>query len=1104
MTWQPFFRSTVFLCLLFPAMTPVHAQLAGPSNGGFENGLTGWVHQFGTESVTTDAHGGTKACRLTGDAAQGYGQLNSPGFTVEPGATYTLSSYVKLESGTGRYMVALAWLGGETQYSNAWAGSDTPADWTGHGGTFTAPAGKNTCVIILGVDYGTVALFDDISLTKVGGSPDTSEGKHWQVWAAPAYTLDQNLLLNRATEWAEARGLLRGLVLPGFEDFIGASPPWTIAVDTLAPVLAKDGVRVIARAAGLTPGSTGGDYAFGSLAMVGPGEPAAAVVLTDPIANVLQGARTAAPGGMTLAASVADLAGCVAAIRAQDLASEIILEVNLPHWTFDGHPSHFGDSSWSAGSGYDLKDILDAVLAEVSVAGIHAVNPYDYYSDTTKEDPEKVLALEGYVRSKGLPFGLVYGSGARSTLTNQQFHDQTIAMLQAYQQAGGFPDVFVLQSNTDEPSAYLPEKTRNTYMDTVRDFATEVRRLYPKAFPGEANDMLLLDNGTIKIGMDLKSGGAITYLSLSGVDDNIINIHDRGREIQQSYYAGDTLDRRSEGQSGSWSPWPWNPIQVGDYAGNSAEIIEAWIDGDVAFTRCIPMLWDMNNEPGQCYMDQWTKIEGNVAHIRNRLTVWRDPDDRWNLVAPRDQELPAIYTIADVPYLYTYVGDNPWNNGPLTEIDNDPNDGFIWDAFTATEHWAANVKDRSGNGWGLGVYNRESTRFLGGLAGTVGGGPYDASTAYISPLGRAALGRTSVYEYEYDLIVGTLSEIRQYVYAHPPENPNGWEWWQFNTDGNMEGWIANQHTANVEVSGGALKFDVTGIDPIFNSPAVAIIASETPYIHVRMKNGTPQRSMQFFWTNSRGGPGTPGNDITLPISANDETFQDYVIDMTRASGWTGVISALRFDPVGGGDSGHIEVDYIAAWPTADTPVEDTTPPVITLTGDAAITMDCDQVFHEPGYTATDDTDGDITALVVVGGDALDGTTPEPGEYTITYDVSDRAGNAASRVTRRVTVTGNCPSARCGHAADTNGNCVLELGELLRCIQFYNARAYHCAATADGYAPGPGDHGCTPHTADYAPQDWTLGLDEVMRLVQFYNSESIAACEGSEDGYCPGA
>ncbi len=40
--------------------------------------------------------------------------------------------------------------------------------------------------------------------------------------------------------------------------------------------------------------------------------------------------------------------------------------------------------------------------------------------------------------------------------------------------------------------------------------------------------------------------------------------------------------------------------------------------------------------------------------------------------------------------------------------------------------------------------------------------------------------------------------------------------------------------------------------------------------------------------------------------------------------------------------------------------------------------------------------------------------------------------------------------------------------------------------------------------DFHPQDWALGLDEVMRLVQFYNFEGIAACEGSEDGYCSGA
>src|SRR5258706_9722072 len=47
-----------------------------------------------------------------------------------------------------------------------------------------------------------------------------------------------------------------------------------------------------------------------------------------------------------------------------------------------------------------------------------------------------------------------------------------------------------------------------------------------------------LDNGTIRLGVDLERGGTITYLAASGGGANLINSHDFGRMVQQSYYAG--------------------------------------------------------------------------------------------------------------------------------------------------------------------------------------------------------------------------------------------------------------------------------------------------------------------------------------------------------------------------------------------------------------------------------------------------------------------------------------------------------------------------------------------------------------------------------------
>ncbi len=89
-----------------------------------------------------------------------------------------------------------------------------------------------------------------------------------------------------------------------------------------------------------------------------------------------------------------------------------------------------------------------------------------------------------------------------------------------------------------------------------------------------------------------------------------------------------------------------------------------------------------------------------------------------------------------------------------------------------------------------------------------------------------------------------------------------------------------------------------------------------------------------------------------------------------------------------------------------------------------------------------------------------------------------------------------------HSADLNGDGRIHVSELLRVIQFYNSDGFHCQAdTEDEYAPGPGGTFCVRHDSDYAPQDWRITLSELMRLILFYNSSGYHACAGSEDGFC---
>lgn len=277
----------------------------------------------------------------------------------------------------------------------------------------------------------------------------------------------------------------------------------------------------------------------------------------------------------------------------------------------------------------------------------------------------------------------------------------------------------------------------------------------------ESSGLESIDNGSIKLKVDLTRGGAICYLSLSENDRNLVNIFDEGRYIQQSYYSGKPLDRISEGQSPDWSPWPWNPIQVGDVYRNRAEILDHWKNGDTLYVKAIPMQWDMNNKPAEAIMEQWIILHENVLKVHNRLTCSRT-DTIYRKNIENDQELPAVYPISALENLYSYLCDLPFTNDTLSRMPVVNLSSGFWGIYNnVNEHWMAFVDNDM---HGIGVYNSQCTYSLAGMSGNPGHEALDASTSYIAPIKKEILNNNSVYDYTYYIIVGTLENIRAKVY----------------------------------------------------------------------------------------------------------------------------------------------------------------------------------------------------------------------------------------------------------------------------------------------------------------------------------------------------
>jgi hypothetical protein len=261
-----------------------------------------------------------------------------------------------------------------------------------------------------------------------------------------------------------------------------------------------------------------------------------------------------------------------------------------------------------------------------------------------------------------------------------------------------------------------------------------------------------VDNGILNVKLDLTRGGAINYISASGKTRNIVNIHDEGRYIQQSYYAGNRLDRT-----------------VGDVYRNRAEILECSTLENTLYTKCIPMQWDMNNRPAEATMEQWVTLVGNVIKVRNKLTCYRT-DDIYGENIPRAQELPAVYPISALKNLYSYFGTSPFTGDPLDNPEVEHLEDGFWGRYQdemVTEHWMAFVDDEN---WGIGVYTPIASNFLAGMAGAPGFESTDGPTSYIAPIKTVALKKKDIFEYDYYLIIGDLNEIRSKIYELNQQN----------------------------------------------------------------------------------------------------------------------------------------------------------------------------------------------------------------------------------------------------------------------------------------------------------------------------------------------
>ena len=157
---------------------------------------------------------------------------------------------------------------------------------------------------------------------------------------------------------------------------------------------------------------------------------------------------------------------------------------------------------------------------------------------------------------------------------------------------------------------------------------------------------------------------------------------------------------------------------------------------------------------------------------------------------------------------------------------------------------------------------------------------------------------------------------------------------------------------------------------------------------------------------------------TSNITNMDRMFENASSFNQNISGWC--VSNINSEPTNFLFNSALTEDNKPVWGTCPNGSVDTTPPVISLLGSSTINLTVGNTFTDPGVTATDDVDGDLTSSITVSGSV---DTFNTGTYTLTYLVADSSGNQTG-VSRTVIISAAATTYSISVTASSNADYTL--------------------------------------------------------------------------------
>ena len=496
-------------------------------------------------------------------------------------------------------------------------------------------------------------------------------------------------------------------------------------------------------------------------------------------------------------------------------------------------------------------------------------------------------------------------------------------------------DQFFLEAGTDMTfgglvSSYLQNgraaELKSLTVSTVKGVSTTftLGEISASLMPVYNSQLYYIENSRFKVGVQLSWGGGLNYIEdkntpVSGLT-NLVNRHDTGRLIQQSYY-GTRGNKDYTPGSFNGSNWSYNPVQGGDQYGNVSRLIDVRVTDNSVYIKAQPQDWSLNGQITPSYMENTYTLTGEYVRVDNRFvdfSGWEHPYSH--------QELPAFYTVSYLDNFTWYNGSNGWTGAPLTSRA----DLNFWGDARYAEDCRFYVKEGNQETWcswtsskddfGIGLYVPNVDMLYAGKFSYNGSkSAMDSATNYVAPLMTLKMTSFVPIEYSYLITTGSVAEIRATFTANKDFANNASLHKNYQsmrvaaldyTNLDFSGQAALKalgNALNAEVSYNAsrkaMRLKVTNA----YDPQVPLKYSESPeplyaenYRTLEICYMIPEANQKdsyacdlFLCTGSKTAP--DGSERTRVSLVKDGEWHTATVDLASLPFWSGRINLIRFD-----------------------------------------------------------------------------------------------------------------------------------------------------------------------------------------------------------------